>query len=189
MIKLASFRPEFFNNNGDQGNLEVLEKQLSWRGIPVTITEELDGADLVLFGDASRAAMREFASELEGQLALLKGRLENNLPTLLIGSCHEFFAPKLGLTQLRKVTRASEFRELEADGVHAFGYRNSEVDVDLEIRGFFVSTTLFGPVLAKSPELLERILEGLGVRTPLDSEKSQSLDEMVREIRRRAIAD
>lgn len=188
MIRLAGFRPEFFNNNGDQGNLEVLEKQLAWRGISGVITPDLNEADFVLFGDASRAAMREFNSELEGQLDLLRSRLENNLPTLLIGSCHEFFAPKLGLTQLQKVARVSEFRELEADGVTVFGYRNTDADVDFVIRGFFASTTLFGPVLAKSPQLLDRMLRGLGVQSELDESRSSSLEEMVREIRKRAIA-
>lgn len=189
MIKLASYRPEYFNNNGDQGNLEVLEKQLSWRGVSTSITTDLHGADFVLFGDASRAVMREFAGELDGQLELLKDRLERNLPTLLVGSCHEFFAPKLGVAKFRKMARASEFRELKVDGVDAFGYRNSEVDVDLLVRGFFASTTLFGPVLAKSPELLERMLQGLGIQGSLEESQQEYLDRLVREIRRRAISD
>ena len=61
MITLGTFKPDFFNQNGDQANLEVLGKQLMWRGIDCQVTEgNLQSVDLLLVGDASRAAMREF---------------------------------------------------------------------------------------------------------------------------------
>lgn len=187
MIRLASYRPEYFNNNGDQGNLEVLLKQLAWRGVDAEVTQEIEQADFLLFGDASRAAMRQFSEDLEAQTPLLNKRLSENLPTLLVGSCHEFFAEKLNLCKLEKLKRSSEFREVETEGVRAFGYRNSDVDVDLVLRGYFASTTLFGPVLAKSPELLARMLEGMGVVQQLPAELAY-IDDLVREIRSRAIS-
>jgi hypothetical protein len=70
----------------------------------------------------------------------------------------------------------------------AFGYRNSEAVEDLFVSGAFVSTTLFGPVLAKSPELLDLVLDRLGVSDPLPAEVEQELSNLVTEIRERAIA-
>jgi len=190
MIRLASFRPEFFNQNGDQANLEVLGMQMMWRGIQCEIVDkDFDEADFFLIGDASRAVMREFASDLEILVPMLAERLEAGLPTLLVGSSHEFFAGKVsGLPELRYSERSSEFREVEDSGLKAFGYRNSEVVGDLFVSGAFVSTTLFGPVLAKSPDLLNLVLDRLGVSDPLPAEIDDELSNLVEEIRKRAIA-
>ena len=190
MIRLASYRPEYFNQNGDQANLEVLGMQLMWRGIRCEVLDkDFDEADFFLIGDASRAVMREFASELEILVPMLSERLEAGLPTLLVGSAHEFFAGKVaGLPELRKAERSSEFREVQASGFEAFGYRNSEVVGDLFVSGSFLSTTLFGPVLAKSPQLLNLVLDRLGISDPLPAYIDAELSNLVDEIRKRAIA-
>lgn len=190
MIRLASFRPEFFNANGDQGNLEVLQKQIEWRGGESETTHDLSkDSDFLLIGDASRAAMREFEGELLDLILVLERRLANGKPTLLVGSAHEFYAGKVtGLKELARGTRRSEFRSVAAAGLKAFGYRNSEVDVDLVVSGAFISTTLFGPVLAKSPDLLERVLQGIGVTQGLSGAKVTELNQLVEEIKSRAIS-
>lgn len=190
MIRLASFRPEFFNANGDQGNLEVLEKQIEWRGGESETTHDLSkDFDFLLIGDASRAAMREFEGELLDLVPVLENRLANGKATLLVGSAHEFYAGKvIGLKKLTRGKRRSEFRSLTAAGVKAFGYRNSEVDVDLVVSGAFISTTLFGPVLAKSPDLLERVLQGIGITQALPEAKATELNHLVEEIRSRSIS-
>lgn len=190
MITLGTFRPEFFNQNGDQANLEVLGMQLMWRGIDCQVTEaNLQSVDFLLVGDASRAAMREFEGELKALIPVLAERLHDGLPTLLVGSSHEYFSGKVpGLPALSRASRASEFREVTASGVTAFGYRNSEIVEDLYIDQGFVSTTLFGPVLAKSPEVLELVLGRLGVTEPLPADVAAELAELVGEIRTRAIA-
>ncbi len=190
MIRLASFRPEFFNQNGDQANLEVVGMQLMWRGIECEVSDkDFDEADFLLIGDASRAAMREFGPELEILAPLLAERLEAGLPTLLVGSAHEFFSGKLpGFPELAKTKRSSEFRELNAYGLNVFGYRNSEAVGDFFASGAFVSTTLFGPVLAKSPDLLNLVLDRLGVSDPLPADIERELSNLVTEIRQRAIA-
>lgn len=190
MITLSTFRPEFFNQNGDQANLEVLGMQLMWRGIECEVsTKDFDEADFLLIGDASRAAMKEFGSELEVLVPLLSERQAAGLPTLLVGSAHEFFAGKVqGLPTLRLTDRVSEFREVSHSGTQAFGYRNSEATEDLIVSGAFVSTTLFGPVLAKSPEMLEVVLKRLGVEEPLPADIENEISQLVKEIRQRAIA-
>lgn len=190
MITLATFRPEFFNQNGDQANLEVLGMQLMWRGIDCEVSsKDFADSDFLLIGDASRAAMKEFGSELEVLVPLLTERFEAGLPTLLVGSAHEFFAGRVrGLPPVRLTDRVSEFREAKHSGLEAFGYRNTEAVEDLIVSGAFVSTTLFGPVLAKSPEVLEAVLQRLGVEDPLPADIDAEISQLVKEIRQRAIA-
>lgn len=186
MIKLSSFQPEFFNNNGDQGNLEVLRSQLHWRGVNFSLLEQdFRKTDFLLIGDASRAAMRHFDAELRELIPILEERLSKGSPTLLVGSTFEFYAGKIrGLPALKTIARVSEFRSVEDSGLEAYGYRNSEADRDLFVSGAFIGTTLYGPVLAKSPALLQIVLNALGVTEPLPDEISAELDLLLSEIRK-----
>lgn len=171
MIKVFSFRPEFFNNNGDQGNLEALsyftKQPLSFVG--------LDEADLVLIGDGSRAAIREHEAELLAMLPLLRERYSKGLPTLIVGSAYEFYLERLPLVEQPSFgERVSEFRNVTADGISVKGYRNSELIADdLVISGSFIGTTLFGPVLAKNPWLLERIAKALNLDVQISAEERE----------------
>lgn len=176
MTSVFSFRAQYFNNNGDQGNLEALEHFSKQRFDKASI----EGADFVLFGDASRAAMREFESELESFVPVLEQRLSRGLPTLLIGSCYEFFAPRVnGMPNLDYGQRVSEFREVDASEMKVKGYRNSEVlEQDLFIEGLFVGTTLFGPVLAKNLELTKRMAAGLGLELSVTNQQLQWIERL-----------
>lgn len=190
MIKLATFMPEYFNNNGDQGNIEVLVKQLEWRGIDYSVTStDLSEADFLLVGDGSRAVMREFESDLSGLEDLVASRLREGKATLLVGSSHEHFCSKLQeLPDLKTLSRVSEFREV-ASGIHkAFGYRNTDKDVDLFIKGAFISTSFYGPLLAKNQNLLDLVLSSMGVSGNLPSELQSSLDAVLQAIRSQALA-
>lgn len=176
MTSVFSFRSQYFNNNGDQGNLEALE-HFSRSTFEIA---SIEGADFVLFGDASRAAMREFEAELEKCVPVLELRLSKGLPTLLVGSCYEFFARRISsMPNLEYGDRVSEFREVAAAGMRIKGYRNSEVyGNDLFISGLFVGTTLFGPVLAKNIELLQRMAAGLGLEVSVTSEQRQWIEKL-----------
>lgn len=189
MIKLATFMPEYFNNNGDQGNIAVLQRQLRWRGVDCSVSSNnLLEADFVLVGDASRAVMREFEAELVGLKDVLSERLRLGRATLLVGSAHEFFCEKIpGLPKLAKSQRSSEFREATSNGVSVFGYRNSEVILDLFIEGAFISTTLYGPVLAKNSQLLMRVLESMGITQKLPAGIQEGLDSEISMIRLSAL--
>ena len=171
MIKVFSFRPEYFNNNGDQGNLEALSH---FTNQTVELVE-LETADFALIGDGSRAAIREFTSELEAMVPALQQRLDAGKPTLLVGSAYEFFAPRLsGMPVLKYGKRVSEFREASAGSISVKGYRNTEViDADLFISGHFVATTMYGPVLAKNIELLKHMAIGLSLEVNV-SERQRS---------------
>ena len=159
---------------------------MSWRGLAFTTSStQFESADFLLVGDASRAAMRQFEKELADMVPLLESRLAQGSATLLVGSAFEFFCSRVeGLPALRFVARASEFRTVREGVVEAFGYRNSQSDRDLFASGAFVGTTLFGPVLAKSPELLALILESMGIEQQLPAGIASELDLLVKDARR-----
>jgi CobQ-like glutamine amidotransferase family enzyme len=190
MIRLATFMPEYFNNNGDQGNIEVLAKQLGWRGIQHSVTStEFIEADFLLVGDGSRAVMREFESDLSAMTDLVAERLGGGKATLLVGSSHEYFCSKLPeLPDLKTLSRVSEFREVTSGNHKAFGYRNTDKDVDLFIKEAFISTSLYGPILAKNQNLLDLVLSSMGVSGDLPSELQSSLDAVLQAIRSQALA-
>lgn len=166
MIKLFSFHPEHFNNNGDQGNMEVLRFELDRVGLKHGISKTIESADFVLIGDASRAAMRHYGEKLRGLWPALETRMRAGLPTLLVGSCYEHFALEMGLVATR-MRRKSDFVSGEY-----FGYRNTELDLPPVHRsGLFVATSLFGPFLAKNPDYLRDLLMGLDAEIELDAVK------------------
>ena len=170
MIRLGTFEPKFFNNNGDQGNIEVLKYCLSNAGSKFEVRTEIGAADdFVLVGDASMAAMREFAPQLEDLIPTLRARHESDLPTLLVGRAYEFFAPRLEIS-LVFGERTSAFYKAPSDFGEVIGYHNSEVsEPKFYSKGLFIGTTLFGPLLAKNPRVLTAILEGLGVGSDLEN--------------------
>jgi hypothetical protein len=169
--------PEHFNNNGDQGNIEVLSIELKAAKVEHAAIDKIEKADFVLFGDASRAAMRHYESELEGlSPASSRAFFKRVLATLLVGSSYEFFAKDLGL-ELRQVARKSEF----VNGEY-FGYRNTEYDLEPVTRnGLFVATSLYGPFLAKNPGYLSELLIGLGANPELKPERLMWI-EKIREV-------
>jgi CobQ-like glutamine amidotransferase family enzyme len=189
MIKLATFMPKYFNNNGDQGNIEVLGKQLEWRGVQYSVTStELQDSDFLLVGDGSRAVMREFDSELAAITELLADRLSTGRATLLVGSAHEFFCSRLSkLPELRKLPRVSEHREVSSGDLSVFGYRNNEIDVDFFIEQAFISTSLFGPLLAKNQNLLDVVLTSIGVTSELPAVYQSRLGPVLQGVRSKAL--
>ena len=189
MIKLATFLPTYFNNNGDQGNIEVLAKQLEWRGVQYSVTSnELKDSDFLLVGDGSRAVMREFKSELAAITDVVAERLSSGKSTLLVGSAHEFFCSRLpGLPELKYAPRVSENRQVSSGGLRVFGYRNNEIDNDLFIEQAFISTSLFGPILAKNENLLNIVLTSMGVTTELPAVHQSRLAPVLQGVRSKAL--
>jgi CobQ-like glutamine amidotransferase family enzyme len=108
---------------------------------------------------------------------------------LLVGSSHEYFCSKLpGLPKLKTLSRVSEFREVTSGGQIAFGYRNSDKDIDLFVEQAFISTTLFGPLLAKNQNVLDLVLSSMGVSTQLPRELQSKLDSVLQAIRSQSLA-
>ena len=192
MISLSSYRPELFNRNADQGNLLVLTKQLQWRGVDFEVLHEFDlSADFVLIGDSFNAVRREYSAELLELAPGLQSRLDQGRATLLVGSSYEFYMDILdGLPNPVRAARVSEFRVAKSGSLSAFGYRHTDLDgSDLFIQGAFIGTTLYGPVLAKSPDLLKLVLDAMGVETELSSSFSGRLEDYLEQIIKTSIAD
>ena len=53
--------PDFFDNNGDQGNIEALKAHLSAVGIGFEVSSVISASDFVLIGDSSIAAHEHFS--------------------------------------------------------------------------------------------------------------------------------
>jgi CobQ-like glutamine amidotransferase family enzyme len=87
------------------------------------------------------------------------------------------------LPDLRTLSRVSEFREVTSGTHKAFGYRNTDKDVDLFIDRAFISTALYGPVLAKNQNLLDLVLSSMGVSGELPAEHQSRLDSVLFAIR------
>jgi CobQ-like glutamine amidotransferase family enzyme len=160
-----SFHKEYFDNNGDQGNLSVLKFFLREQSVSFDEVSELSSADFVLVGDASRAALREYGKELLDIAPALQARHASGLPTLLIGSSYELLASEVAWLETPRRGRViSEFRTLVTDEAGpVVGYRNSSLEnLDFVRSGDFIATTMFGPILAKNPTLLDQMLLACG---------------------------
>jgi len=91
MITYFTFEPEYFNNNGDQGNIEVLLHFLKRSGHKVKRVDSPKDADFVLIGDGSLAVVEHFAKKLGALRNEIKKRFDAGKPTLVVGSSFEFF--------------------------------------------------------------------------------------------------
>jgi CobQ-like glutamine amidotransferase family enzyme len=176
VIKLYSFEPFYFNNNGDQGNIDVVKNQLEKQNIKFKIVASPADADFVLIGDCSEAVMNHYEKQLTKLRKLIAMRYEKGLPTLLIGSAYTFFAPEIGITQ-EPTKRESKFVRTP-EGY--FGYRNSDNNLPVcTVKGAFIASSLYGPLLAKNPQLLQVVLENLGAEMVLPTQVT-SLIETIR---------
>ena len=163
MIRIYSFEPRYFDNNGDQGNIEVIERLLRAQGVEVERTASVEFADFVLLGDCSIAVLEKFKFQLQELLPALRSRLATGSPTLIVGRTYEYLAPLLGIS-LNVGERTSAFLEVQTDFGLLWGYHNSEVlEPRVFSKGLFMGTTLFGPLLAKNPELTSAVCKGFGI--------------------------
>lgn len=168
MIKLFTFQPYYFNNNGDQGNLDVLTYFMKQQAVEYKNVDSIEDCDFALLGDASIAVMQHYEQELGQLRSEIVKRHAAGAPTLLVGSTYEYFAKDLGMQPGTKV-RFSGFLTT-SDGV--FGYQNSDSDLPaFYSNGLFMATNLFGPLLAKNPKLLVELSQGLGFDAQLPKEQ------------------
>ncbi|MFM1783955.1 MAG: hypothetical protein RLZZ579_232, partial [Actinomycetota bacterium] len=124
---------------------------------------QAQNADFLLIGDASRAALRFYQPGLEALVSILIERLNNERPTLIVGSSYEFLSSRIGLNASVETTRVSDFVSIRVNNSDVVGYLNSSSNLPgLEIRGGFIATKLYGPLLAFNPDLLADILHRLG---------------------------
>lgn len=189
MIQLFTLFPDRLNLNGDQANLFVLKKRLEWNSIECTIVSVSSLRDLekigkkfaqqpagkfLLVGHGSAAAMASFDDEAA---ALRDGILElisKGLPGLAVGSGYELLQP-----DFKRGARHSDYADVEAtNGLpRAFGYINSDTNLEplAKLGPNFLGTLIHGPVLARTPELADYLLESMGERA-ISNRRSLEVD-------------
>lgn len=198
MIRLGALFPDHLNLNGDLGNLEVIAKQLEWRGIDSetlairSIHDLSQGLDFILVGHGSLAAWADIRDTFVEMAPTLKQLMTIGVPALAISSGFEestmagLFA---NLSPAPIAPRISKF-EIYSDGdSEVLGYINTEVDLPMLHReGNWIGSMLHGPVLAKNPALLEEVLTGIAKHgsVPLApfqaNEKAGQLADLISEV-------
>lgn len=159
-LRFAALYPKHLDLNGDHGNLLVLQKRLLWRGVeavivPVFKPQDLSDFDFVLLGHGSKDAWAEVL-RLDPDLLLRVGKLaRDGKPVMAISSGYQYLIEELEGNVVEHVLHVSEFRNVD----EIVGYVNTD-SVLSEIRTIrqTVLTLFHGPVLAKNPDLADKII-------------------------------
>lgn len=165
-LRLGAWQPQFFNQNGECANLAVLSHWLSLAGIEVKIASieersQLASLDFLVVGDAGRAAVRQFGTELTA-LAVERAGSTSGPLAMFFGKSFELVAGTVVGEPLPEVERVSDFQALATEWGTVRGYLNSRLKpMGLLQAGRFLGTSLHGPVLASSPQLRAEILKAL----------------------------
>ena len=192
VIKFAALYPKHLDLNGDHGNLLVLKKRLKWRGVQAEIVQverpfDLDSFDLVLLGHGSPDAWKDVLRVDPELVVNVAASLREGKPVIAVSSGYEKLVEILETTSIQRTERVSEFKDVEG----VVGYVNSDAVLP-EVRTLVNSfLTLFhGPVLAKNPELADKIIESAGwVNTDSRSVELNTVDELAKASRRIAFED
>lgn len=159
-LRFAALYPKHLDLNGDHGNLLVLQKRLLWRGVeavivPVFKPQDLSDFDFVLLGHGSKDAWAEVL-RLDPDLLLRVGKLaRDGKPVMAISSGYQYLIEELEGNVVEHGLHVSEFRNVD----EIVGYVNTD-SVLSEIRTIrqTVLTLFHGPVLAKNPDLADKII-------------------------------
>lgn len=198
MIKLAGLFPDHLNLNGDFGNLQVLQRQLTWRAmqqevILVSSIYDLEAApNFILIGHGSEAAW----ADIEDDFATLVPRLSDLMSAgtcILAVSTGFEMAIKHGLITGLKLgaieERVSKFVIAQDTSGEVLGYVNTDTDLPTIYReNSFLGTTLHGPLLAKNPKLLEGVLAQVSANAGVelapieDAKKADRLAGLIAEV-------
>lgn len=191
-LKFAALYPNHLNLNGDHGNLLVLKKRLLWRGVqvdivPVIKAQDLADFDFVLLGHGSKAAWSEVL-QIDPELLKKVGELTRaGKPVMAVSSGYEYLIEELEGSVAEHAAHLSEFRNVD----QIVGYVNTDVVLtEIRIIGKTVLTLFHGPVLAKNPDLADKIISDAGwCEVSVTSTQLKSMDELARASRRTAFED
>lgn len=176
MIKLVSLFGEHLDLNGDQANLKVLSKRLSWLGVQAEIVSVYKGqpipadAALIFLGHGSIAAWADIDQSLQALVPAIKQLLSANVAFMAVASGHER-AIDLGLIpgSTSATARVSKFEIAELEGQEVLGYLNSATDAPIiQKHGLTIGTQLHGPLFAKNPEFADSFLKELANARGID---------------------
>jgi len=183
MIRLMELYPDHLNLNGDRGNLQVLQKRLTWAGLAAEIFTHRVGQplpstapDFVLLGHGSPAAWRQIYGDMVRIAPMLQTWLAEGTQMLAVSSG---FAALHGLLEglsadVARVARVSKFEVAAHENIVAVGYKNSDLDLpDLVVDENFIGTLLHGPLLAKNEDLadvvISKLLDRHGIQMPVEN--------------------
>jgi CobQ-like glutamine amidotransferase family enzyme len=198
LIRLGRLFPEHLNLNGDFGNLEVIGRQLAWRGlayeiVDITATKHFaEDVDFVLIGHGSEAAWKDISENCIAIRDNLQALKAQGVSMLAVSTGFEK-AIEMGLIVDLVVgrigERVSKFVVHPDGNSQILGYVNVDNDLPVIHRsGSVIGTTLHGPVLAKNPALLNEILTAISSRANvllpelLDAKKADQLADLVAEV-------
>lgn len=198
MIKLGALFPEHLNLNGDIGNVDVIKKQLEWRGLSsdiVAVTSEehlIGGLDFVFLGHGSEAAWADIERRMPNLNFNIKGLLTSDTPFMAVSTGFERVVASGALEDLSpsmREARASKFEVAEDGAFKVLGYLNTESNLPLVYRsGNLVATMLHGPVLSRNGNLLNEVLSavaskaGLALPALSDAKKADHLVDLIAEV-------
>lgn len=166
-LYLGAWQPEYFNQHGELANVKVLQFWLTLSNIDSEIVAveslaQTKRVDLMLVGDASRAAIRHFQGELS-EIAGYAAEVESAPRTLVLGKSFECVAERVLDEPLLPSERVSEVREFSTEHGIVRGYLNTKYEpVGIVSKRQLLGSSLHGPILASSPQLRELILQEFG---------------------------
>lgn len=198
MIRLGVLFPDHLNLNGDFGNIDVLVRQLEWRGMACEVIRVDDekhlasDLDFLLVGHGSNAAWESIRVNMESLAESLRKLIASGTPGLCVSTGFEELVRLNainGLVSQDIPERVSKFVVHPDGNGEVLGYLNTDVDLPfLHREAQFVCTMLHGPVLAKNPSLLEELLERIAKHAGEElqairiSEKADQLAGLVDEV-------
>jgi CobQ-like glutamine amidotransferase family enzyme len=198
MIRLGVLFPKHLNLNGDLGNIEVLSRQLEWRGHEVQIVEITRESDFevplhfVLIGHGSEAAWVDIEEEFLALAPQLRRLIDKGITVLAVSTG---FTRSIGAGVVSAATpaalpeRVSKFSIVQDGDTDLLGYVNVDTDIPEFYRSeSFIGTALHGPLLAKNADLLERVLvdaarnAGVELKPIQDANKADQLADLIAEV-------
>lgn len=191
-LKFAALYPSHLDLNGDHGNLLVLQKRLGWRDVQVEIVAvekpmNLDDFDFVFLGHGSKDAWADVL-RIDPDLMSKVGKFSRDgEPVMAVSSGYELLIEELEPAIVEHSDHVSEF--VDFDGV--VGYVNSDVVLPtLQTTRKTFMTLLHGPVLAKNPDLADKIINAAGwCDVSTTSNVLESVSELAKASRRTAFED
>ena len=186
-IRIGAWQPRYFNQNGELANTVVIATWLKALGkdssfTPIESEAGVTELDFLLIGDAGRAAIRQYQTQLVSLVRQLE-QSDSGPLVLILGKSFEVVAEPIFGLRLEAIQRLSEFREYDSDLGILRGYLNTKLKpVPIASQGRLLGSSLHGPVLASSPNLRMHVVERMGVSAVSDATMGNDFERYERQL-------